>query len=214
MTCSVVCVLRSGGEYVPDHARRLYEGVKKHWPHDRPLRFVALTDIPINTKGIEERRLYQRHKGWWSKMELFDASQDVLGNILYFDLDTLIVGSLEQIAKPRPLTLLRDFCHPERLQSGMMYLPIGSRPLVSAAFIADAEYIMKFIRGDGEFLDSVWRDRNPVVWQDSGTDTEGQVVSYKVHVRQRKGQSIPDHTRVVCFHGQPRPWATPLWNRA
>lgn len=211
MTCSVVCVLRSGGgEYVPDHVRKLYAGVKKHWPHDRALRFVALTDTPINTKGIEERKLFHGRKGWWSKMELFDAAQDVLGDILYFDLDTLIVGSLEQIAKTRPLTLLRDFCYQEKLQSGMMYLPIDARPAVSAAFHMDADYIMKFIRGDGEFLDGLFRDAKPAVWQDG---VEGQVVSYKVHVRQRKGQTIPDSARVVCFHGQPRPWMTPLWRR-
>jgi len=33
----------------------------------------------------------------------------------------------------------------------------------------------------------------------------GQICSYKVHDLARRG--MPDNARVVCFHGQPRPWA-------
>jgi hypothetical protein len=50
-------------------------------------------------------------------------------------------------------------------------------------------------------------------WQDV---LPGQVVSYKIHVQldPKKGKHIgnglvPAGTRVVCFHGQPRPWAVP-----
>lgn len=210
MTCSVVCVLRGGDEYVPEHVRRLYEGVKKHWPVGQRLRFVALTDTPINTKGVEERPLYHRWKKWWAKMELFDGAQDDLGDILYFDLDTMIVGDLWHVAAPKSLTLLQDFYYPERVQSGMMYLPTATRPGVCAAFHDGPEAIMEMSRGDGEYLDRLLR---PTAnrWQDI---LPTQVVSYKVHVRQRKGQTLPLGAHVVCFHGQPRPWTTPLWSRA
>jgi hypothetical protein len=209
MTCTVVCVLRSGAEYVPDHVRKLYEGVKKYWPTDQLLRFVALTDIPIHTTGIEERPLCYGWNGWWSKMELFERLQDDLGDILYFDLDTIIVEIGEPLMQPRPLTLLQDFYHPERLQSGMMYLPLEDRPQVSEAFLQDPQGIMSWVRGDGEFLDFLLRGK-AAVWQ--VTAGEFLVVSYKCHVRQRKGQTIPPDARVVCFHGRPRPWATPLWD--
>jgi hypothetical protein len=210
VTCSVVCVLRQGGEYVPEHVRKLHEAVKRWWPAGQSLRFVALTDTRITTKGIEERRLFHPWKGWWAKMELFDAGQDDLGDILYFDLDTMIVGDLWHVAAPKALTLLRDFYYPERVQSGMMYLPTAVRATVCAAFHDGPQALMEMNRGDGEFLDKMFRAKANR-WQDILPE---QVVSYKVHVRQRKGQTVPPGAHVVCFHGQPRPWATPLWSRA
>jgi hypothetical protein len=206
---SVVCVLKSGGEFIPEHVHKLYEGVKRWWPPRQRLRFVALTDSPINTKGIEERPLYHGWRKWWSKMELFEGAQDDLGDILYFDLDTLIVGDLWHISSPKSLTLLRDFYYPERVQSGMMYLPTATRPAICAEFRDGPAALMETVRGDGEFLDRLVR---PTAnrWQDVVPE---QVVSFKVHVRQRKGLAVPTGAHVICFHGQPRPWTTPLWNR-
>lgn len=207
---SVVCVLRGGGEYAPEHVKALHAQVQRGWPVDVPLRFVALTDTPIGRNGVEERPLRTLWRGWWSKMELFSAAQDDLGDILYFDLDTMIVGRLDEIAAVRQLTLLTDFYRPERVQSGMMYLPAKDRPEAQAAWIEDPDTVANRWRGDGEFLDAIWRSK-AARWQEVLPD---RIVSYKVHVRQRKGQSIPPGARVVCFHGRPRPWATVLWTRA
>jgi hypothetical protein len=33
----------------------------------------------------------------------------------------------------------------------------------------------------------------------------GQICSYKVH--DLAGRGMPPNARVICFHGQPRPWA-------
>ncbi len=207
MSDTVVCVLRGGGEYTPDHVRALYQGVRQWWPRAlRPLRFVALTDTPIEQTGVEERPLRNTYRGWWAKMDLFAAAQDDLGDILYFDLDTMIVGDLEQIVAARGLILLRDFYYSEKAQSGMMHLPAKVRPEAMAAFMEGA---MSQYHGDGEFLDALWRHRAKR-WQDA---LVGQVVSYKVHVRQRRGQTVPPNARVVCFHGRPRPWDSPLWHR-
>lgn len=209
MTPTVVCVLRSGGEYTPDHVRALHASVAKHWGKD-PLRFVALTDMPIQTPGIEERSLWHRDwRGWWCKMEVFSAAQDDLGDILYFDLDTMIVGGLREIAAVGCLTMLSDFYFPERAQSGVMYLPEACRSEACGAWLQDPIAVMRMSRGDGEFLDTLWRTK-AARWQ---AITPDQVVSYKVHVRQRRGQTMPPKARVVCFHGRPRPWASLLWGR-
>ncbi len=206
---AVVCVLRSGGEYKPEHVRALAAGVERWWPSDLPLRVVALTDEPIGSGRIEERPLLTTWPGWWAKMDLFASAQDNLGDILYFDLDTMIVGPLDDIARVGHLTLLRDFHHRGRVQSGMMYLPAAERPYAYAAWVEDPDGVMSRHRGDGQFLHELWR-RKADRWQDT---LPGRVVSYKVHVRQRKGPTIPAGASVVCFHGRPRPWATALWGR-
>jgi hypothetical protein len=206
---TVVCVLRSGGDYGREHVRALFAGVARRWPRDLPLRFVALTDASVGSAGIEERPLRTGWPGWWSKMELFLAEHDDLGDMLYFDLDTMVVGPLDAIARVGRLTLLRDFYHRRRVQSGMMYLPAAERPYACAAWVEDPDGVVSRHRGDGQFLHELWRGKADR-WQDS---LPGQVVSYKVHVRQRKGPTIPAGACVVCFHGRPRPWTTPLWGR-
>lgn len=208
-TPTVVCVLRSGGDYKPEHVAALHARVQKWWL--AALRFVVLTDTPVNCPGVEERALpVQVATGWWSKLWMFHPRHDDLGDMLYFDLDTVIVGALDAIARVGQLTLLRDFYRPERAQSGMMYLPLGKRGVVWRQWSDQGmKRIMQAYRGDGEFLDSLWRNE-ALRWQDA---LPGHVVSYKVHVRQVKGQIPPEDARVVCFHGNPRPWKTVLWER-
>lgn len=207
MVDAVVCVLRGGGEYRAEHVFALHEGVAHWWPKDRALRFVALTDTPIRMRGIEERPLRQEWQGWWAKMEMFLGAHDDLGTILYLDLDTMVVGGLGDIARTEHLTLLQDFYYPAKVQSGMMVLPRADRAEACGAFFERPQATMRNARGDGEFLDSMWRT-TAQRWQTALPD---QVVSYKVHVRQRPKQTIPPRARVVCFHGNPRPWATALW---
>lgn len=221
---TVVCVLRRGKEYTGAHVAALLEGVISWWPKKQPLRFVALTDFGINASAVLEansigaprgvkfeiRKLRSSWPGWWAKMEIFSAEHDDLGDILYFDLDTMIIGPLDDIAKPRQApVLLQDFYQPKKINTGMMYLPTGSRPDVYAGWLEmSAEYLKK-LPGDGDYLDLLWRGKVGL-WQSALPE---QVVSYKVHCRQNKGQAPPRDARVICFHGRPRPWNTPLWTR-
>lgn len=206
---TVVCVLRGGGEYKAEHVVALRQQVARWWPTDAPLRFVALTDEVV--EGVECRPLCcplpALVNGWWAKMELFAPQHQDLGDLLYFDLDTMITGPLFGIASERELTLLEDFYSPQGVQSGMMLLPASVRPSMHDHWHRNAREIMRRFRGDGELLDSFWR-RRARRWQHGYP-----VLSYKVHVRQRPRQEVPNGTVVVCFHGQPRPWRTKLWEK-
>jgi len=207
---TVVCVLRSGGEFRPEHVYALMAGVEDYWPVDRfPLRRVVLTDMPIEHTmlgGLEVMPLEYPYPGWWSKMEMFRPAMETLGDILFFDLDTVIVGDLVDIAAVGRLTLLADFFRETertRLGSGMMYLPAEEREQVWRAWVrGDPRAHMRKYRGDQEFLAptllSAWQVSR---WQDV---LPGQVVSYKAHVKPAGG--VPIGARVVCFHGRPRPW--------
>lgn len=208
---SVVCVLRVGGEYTFDHVIALHEQVARWWPHDAvPLRFVCLTDDRTPTSvnvwpGIEVHALLHRWPGWWSKMEIMLGAHDDLGDVLYMDLDTMVVGPLDRFAVHRPLTLLDDFYRPTLAQSGLMWLPARWRVTCAAMWLDTPQEHMKQFRGDGEWLHAAW-GQTANRWQ---TMEPGRVVSYKVHVA-RSGR-IPPDARIVCFHGHPRPWQTALW---
>ncbi len=213
---TVACVLRSGGGFLPEHVEALYLGVQNHWSKDLPLRFVVLTNIEEEVWptgglgfGIERVPLAYSYVGWWSKLELFLPCNEDLGDILYFDLDTVILGDLTDIASTRTLTLLTDFYTPKSSASGMMYLPLESRPAVWDRWAARVFMTMKRMRGDQDFLRATFRalgvepERWQLLWP-------GQVASYKQQCQQLN--MAPAGTRVVCFHGRPRPWqlGTPL----
>lgn len=203
---TVACVLRSGGEYRPTHVQELCDGIRTHWPVSRLLRMVVLTDMSVALQESEDvsvqyERLRYGWPGWWSKLELFRPNLANLGDFLFFDLDTRIVGDLREIGEMQTLTVLQDFYQSDRIGSGMMYLPVRARAVAWEAWISNPVAHMRKFRGDQEFLNTVWQDRAER-WQDM---LPGQVVSYKAHV-QKAGNVVPNGARVVCFHGRPRPW--------
>lgn len=151
--------------------------------------------------------LHHEWPGWWAKMELFLGAQEDLGDILYFDLDTVIVGSLENIARVGQLTMLTDFYRADRAQSGMMYLTPSARTEVCAAWLDTPGENMLQYGGDGQCINSIIGARS-ARWQ---VLLPMEVVSYKGDVRQRTNQTVHRWTKVVCFHGRPRPWQTKFW---
>lgn len=213
MIPTLACVLRSGGEYRSEHVVALYRGVQQHWPVEKLgyLHMICLTDMNFLQFGVDNVKLVGDWPGWWAKMELFRPDLPAR-DLLYIDLDTVIVGELVDMANVGHLTVLRDLYHagkPERqasVGSGLMYLPESCRKVVWERWLHDPQgHIARHRKGgDQKFLQEVLgaeADR----WQDI---LPNQVVSYKIHVRGAAGK-VPTGARVVCFHGPPRPWEVP-----
>lgn len=196
----VVTVLRSGGEYDASHVTALQDQVLRHQPDAM---FQCLTDLR-SIPGVDTLPLLYDWPGWWSKLELFRP--DLSGDLLFMDLDTVVVGPLEDIGKVRGLTILRDFYRPQGLQSALMFLPETDRAEVWARWRVNPERHMQIARrGDQGFLEQVWL-HTAARWQDR---VPGQIVSYKADLRGRASEAPPPGVRVVCFHGRPRPWQLP-----
>lgn len=208
----IFTVLRSGGEYTPAHVRALQKQIAQFAPLEE---FVCLSDVAI--PGVEVIPLEHNWPGWWSKQELYRP--DIAGNILYLDLDTVIVGPLDDIVKTTKLTMLRDFyrtgvgypqmlgARKEGLGSGMMFLPESDRAAVWKEWVVNpAQFMNQYFRtGDQAFLERHYL-KSADRWQDVVLN---QVISYKVHCLNKGQFCIPYDARVLCFHGQPRPFNLP-----
>lgn len=85
MGLTVACV-RTGTKYSIEYVQRLQKAVGRHLPieHD----FVCFTDRECS--GLP---------GWWGKMALFEPTWRAGQRVLYFDLDTVIVGDLSPLAR-------------------------------------------------------------------------------------------------------------------
>lgn len=202
---TVLAVLRSGGIYDWHWVSALRRGLMRHLTLEHQL--VVLHDsirLPggFTARASQERPLYNRWPGWWSKMEMFRPEHDDLGDFLFIDLDTVLISSLDWLADVDQLTVLSDFYKPyTRINSSFMFIPLEARAQIwNDWMIRGPEEMMRLYGtgGDQAFLTRYWIERARR-WQN---DFPGRVVSYKSHCIPG---GPPDGAAAVCFHGLPKP---------
>jgi hypothetical protein len=206
---NVVCVLRSGGDYRVDHVAALRDGVERNLtiPHH----FVCLTDLSRVARNVTVAPLVHGWPGWWSKIELFRP--DLFSYpVFYLDLDTIIVGPLDDLVLGHKFTVLQNFWAKDRIGSGLMAWSYNLS-WIYRKFCMCPERFMRdyqtterwgdqgFIRFNSPIEPSRWQAKFP-----------GRVVSYKFHVRPQG--KVPEGASIIAFHGKPRPWQTSLWKGA
>lgn len=177
----IATVLKSGGDFSPDHVRAL---------RDQLPELVCFSDLKID--GVETIPLKRNWPGWWSKLELFDPSTP--GDILFFDLDTVILGPVTDMVFDRSMCL-SDLRRPYRMATGILYIkekdkqPIFEHFLKNTAPMKKREWDVVALEPHGERFGRL-QDALP-----------GKISSYKADVL--AGKPLTD---IVCFHGKPRPW--------
>lgn len=220
MTVPVYCVLRSGGDFSIEHVWRLKRQLTTHTPGYRSAvspdeggtwSFNALTDVQNDRVGAQP--LVHSWPGWWAKLELFRPDIEPGRTLLFMDLDTTIVGDVSPLwADTSRSNVTRDFFrgrYPGRkhvVQTTLMLLTAEDRAAVWAEWQdRGPESVMPRYRSDQEFIEPILAMRDVDRFQDTHL---GMVVGYKSEIRRPGLSEPPDGARVVCFHGNPRPWET------
>lgn len=208
---TVACVLKSGPEFRVEHVAALAEGVRANL--SLPHHFVALTDMvdEVEAIGIAAVRLPQSWPGWFAKICLFRP--DLFpGPCLYFDLDTTIVGPLDDLVLGHRFTVLQNFWAPARIGSGLMAWDCDLSAIYEKFCRSPERFMREYVTperwGDQGFI----KDHSPVkpdLWQQKHP---GRVVSYRRHILPAGG--ISEGASVVCYGGKARPWNTPPLERA
>ena len=97
---TVVCV-KWGTLYGADYVNRLSRGARRALGDGGVAAFICFTDDSAGLDAdIEVRSLPAGQadwKGWWYKACLFAADAGLQGRVLYLDLDTVIVGSMQPL---------------------------------------------------------------------------------------------------------------------
>lgn len=143
-------------------------------------------------------------RGWWAKMEIFAPWNAHLRPCLHLDLDTQLLGDwtpLLDLPDDR-LCMLRGFVNTHKRNSGIMVVPKATRH-IWREFAENRTPNLREFRGDSEFLEPFCEE----VIQDHVSG----IVSYKYHCH----RATRPKARVVCYHGNPRPWHVPegYWPR-
>ena len=158
-------------------------------------------------------------KAWWYKMQLFNPKQ-FSGQLLYFDLDVVITGSLDWIISldQKYFWCINDFRHIWRkddvgINSSVMYWNTKRFQEIWRKFshVDIEQHVLKF-KGDQDYVseavdhrDRRYFDHDRIQswrWQvlDGGLDPTTQ--------RSRcpgQGPVLTPQTRIVVFHGKPKP---------
>jgi hypothetical protein len=213
---NVVCIKR-GTAYTAEYVNKLYSMVQRHLT--LPHKFVCMTE---NSEGLSEHIVVisfsdLRLRKWWNKLELFQPPPQLEGRILFFDLDTVIVGSIDEIARYEGnFAILRDVGirdphirpTPKNIM-GMYGSAIMSIKPGFGRFIWDecqqSIESLKQYPGDQGFIGRrlLGRHIEPDLWQDLFPH---QIMSFKYQkLIQNFYREKERNLRVVCFHGKPRP---------
>jgi hypothetical protein len=208
---AVICVqvgnfCGRGAEYV----NRLRDGVAANLPAAH--RFFCLTDDP---RGLDPAVVPIPAEiglvGWWQKLALFAPRVLPRCRVIYFDLDTVILGDLSPFVQYRgEIAMLSDFYVAPRFASGVMMWQAGgaAADAIWSRWLGCAGMVPRLRHGDGEFISDALRAAS--ITADRIQSKISGVFSYKA--AQRTGW--PVEPRVCCFHGQPRPHDTELWQEA
>lgn len=204
-----VCVLKSGGAYYASYVYALRNALREHVSYWSDSRFICLTDIDL--PSINTLPLKDGLPGWWSKIEIFK----IMGPVVYIDLDTIIVDSLDPLVEGvknlhlNQFMMLQAFNRREKWASGIMgwkgnwsWLHEVFNPKTMNGYRRDQRYIKRALLARGVNIRAVQDDLSGVY-------------SYKHHCT---GELPPD-ARVICFHGKPRPddvrheheWCQRVW---
>lgn len=194
---TVICVLRSGGDFRPEHAHSLHRQVTRHAPGAV---FRCLSDRPDVPGFIP---LAFDWPGWWAKIEAFE----VPGPAVLADLDTVIrpgFGDLIEHVRGREFVALRDLDQrsPRGLATGLLgwdanWSALTQRFALNPQLYIDGNKTPRWW-GDAGFVERHVDMHRVSFWQDLAP---GAVASWKLNSRAEQ-----EAAAVVCFHGNPRPW--------
>lgn len=223
---AVFCV-KSGSKYGADYANRLHAMVRRNLglPHS----FHCLTD---DANGLDPAIKAAPLPGpdlggCWNKLWLFsERIAPPHANILYLDLDVVLVGPIDDLVTMRPnddFVGQPDWNRPlfPQFNSSVMRMCAGAHREVLDRFLSELS-AGRIVRR--EEWDATLQSRDKVVywrgWRRFGGDQEwitaylrprlkvhrrafpqGWIISYKRHGRRK----LPVGARAVVFHGSPKP---------
>ena len=208
---TVVC-MRWGDRFPVDYVNRLFRGVMRNVA--RPTRFIVFTDDPFGLdEGVEARaippiKLPETGLGGspWRKLALWSPQIGLEGDVLFLDLDVVVVGGLDPFFdyEPGKLAIVRDWNAGETGNSSVMRFPAGGAPHLVARFEADPLEKRRLHSNEQVYL---CRESGlPLAfWPREWAPGFKAMMLPRFPFNLIANVTLPEEARVVVFTGHPRP---------
>ncbi len=215
----LVC-LKHGDKYSAEYVNKLYNMAKRH--STVPFKFACITEDPggLNSDIVHIPIPNHKLSGWWYKTWIFSNELPINGNILFFDLDVVIIKNIDQLWTYRPgqFCIIRDFNRHtvktwEKFNSSVFRFRKGEYAFVWDNLVkdmsaikrlhGDQDWIYSQIKGGFSFWPDEWmqsykweiRNKNDLV-RDKHNRRVFREIAYP---------KIDPRTSVLVFHGDPKP---------
>ena len=209
---NVICVFW-GTKYPIKFVNILYSMCKRNLKDK--FNFYCLTDETNQpfTDGIKPIRIPDpQFDGWWNKMHLYDKRLEIEGNILYLDLDVVVVNKLDDFFnqyQDSDFLCIRDFGQPTTTINSS----VQRYNLKHHSFIYD-DYMKNKSKYDGihgdqnVITDMMFRHQMTHILPDDWTYSykwpeRGKPKKYEKY--KPKEHPLKNNAKVCVFHGHPNP---------
>lgn len=220
---NVACLIHGTG-YSWNYVERLYSMVMRNIT--RPVRFHVYTEASREVPPHMIKHVLQEwsgvsgpRKSWWYKMQLFNSDL-FKGSLLYFDLDVVIVGSLDWIPlmHPKFFWAPKDFRSMWRathtgINSSVMWFDTQAFSYIWQDFkTRDLTHTIQKFQGDQDFVSEVVDKRllryfppnNAISWRWQAKDG-GVNFKNRLYLSPGTGTRFTNITSILIFHGSPKP---------
>lgn len=187
------------GPYFPDYVNKLFNMIDRHL--SLPHRNICFTNIPEGIReGIEIRPLHNEWmKGNLRKAIQFDPDNGFKGRVLSFDVDNVILGSLDMYAEYTDEFIICEAVNPKRkgkCGGNFMAFDAGYGKEIWDELNRNYKKYEQETKGMERFLfDRLIKKMS--FWP------QETIVSYKQHVRKNKVKNWKD-VRMIWCHGNPQ----------
>tara|TARA_B100002019_G_scaffold291599_1_gene312227 strand:+ start:3548 stop:4261 length:714 start_codon:yes stop_codon:yes gene_type:complete len=225
-----VALVCAGDKFDPNvHVKQIYANLHEYCTD---FRLTVFTDQDIGLPGVRTIPLpdwnLSARQLWWYKLYIH-AEHTWTGPILYLDLDTIIVNSIDKFWdwEPGKYAICQDFnrqfieTYPVSNSSVMRFDPGSTRDMYSH-FISDIPKHLRQFRGDQDYVTDWFKHRPGKSWwprewamsykweiKHGGTRVGGLDVKYPDdYLQPDQEEVVPDACSIVVFHGKPDPYDT------
>jgi len=146
----IVACVRTGTVYPFEYVTKFRNMVRRHLSGEYTI--ACMTDQPERCEGVEfiDISVVGLH-GWWGKMLLFEPLWRDRKKIIYIDLDTVLIGSLDPLADvPGEFSICESFTrlagnveYPCHYNSSVMVIGGGMASFVWSRFDASRDALMR-----------------------------------------------------------------------
>ena len=217
---NVVCI-KWGSKYSAEYVNKLHSMVERNL--SLPHRFICLTDDSTGLNSEIETKLLLRKELKWSytKFELFEKRlQDILGQILFLDLDVVINNSIDDLFLFEPdaeFVGIRDW-DVDCINASCMRFTAGKHSYIVDNWFEAVESrftVEEYFDPTLNDKKTLYHDLNsfpPAVYRGDQEWTTNQLKEHNVNIKyyptnwlQSYKYGYDMNSKVIIFHGEPKP---------
>jgi len=209
---NVICVY-TGTKYNINHVNTLFNMVQRNL--SKPFNFYCLTNNQgqsfnsnIQLLGVPQPIL----ENWWNKMHLFNKELNIEGNILYMDLDVVVINSLDEffnLFKDEDFCVIRDFGQPKTtFNSSVLKYNLKHHSHIWDSYLNNKSNYDK-VQGDQNVVTDLMKNhpQTKIIsddwtysfkWPERGKPKKYQKYKPEEH-------PLKKNAKICVFHGHPNP---------